>query len=225
MRKRAMRDLGTVLGVVVILAGVLGANMYMRLESLKEKAIKIREKMEAGIRKDGTELLEWDLLRETKGTMKKGATFSEGLKARDDHLVHIVGFMTPIDQFRNVERFMLLPMPIYCYFCESPPMRDVLLIQMRDGTKVKKMWNEPILVHGDVKLYAEAGEPFFYAIEDAGWGKADEGRLTEKIIEERHRKEMLQMGSQMMQGVGQGGQTQHIEDPNMPDAVLPPERD
>ena len=183
VRRRAKRDLLTLLGVVVILGGVVGANTYMRLDSLKEAARKVRMKFEQVKRNEGVELLEWDLLHETKGFMRTGPTFPEGLKELDGRLVNICGFMTPIDTFRNVTEYMLLPVPLTCYFCDSPPARDIIHIKLQKPTN---MVNEPILNGGRLHLY-EKGDLFFYTLADAKWNEAvKDEKLTKKTFTKDH---------------------------------------
>ena len=183
MRRRSKRDLLTLLGVVVVLGGVVAANTYMRLDSLKEAARKVRMKFEQVKRSEGVELLEWDLLHETKGFLRTGPTFPENLKELDGHLVNICGFMTPIDQFRNVTEYMLLPVPITCYFCDSPPARDIFHIKLQKPTN---MVNEPILNGGRLHLY-EKGDLFFYTLADAKWNEAVKDEiLTKKTFTEDH---------------------------------------
>jgi hypothetical protein len=197
LKRRAKRDLITLLGVAVIICGVLAANVYARLDSLREQAIKWRQEVEERWRKQDVGLLEWDELQETKGTFRSGATFTETMGELDGHLINIVGFMSPIDQFRNVTEFMLLPMPITCYFCDAPPMRHVLEVKLRAPNQ---MVNEPVLIGGRLRLHAEKGQPFFYTIEQAKWNEAVPfGELTEKVTPEEHRAH-LTMGFQELRG-------------------------
>jgi hypothetical protein len=82
---------------------------------------------------------------------------------------------------------MLLPVPIECYFCESPPMRDVVYVRMKEGTTADLV-NEPILINGVLRLHDAPKSDYFYVIEDAAWGKADESqRLTPKYVPQEHR--------------------------------------
>jgi hypothetical protein len=136
-------------------------------------------------------LIDWKVLQKTKGTIRSGARFHDALKPADGQLVNVIGFMTPIDQFRQVTHFMLLPMPIFCYFCEAPPMRDIILVELENGTTADLV-NEPVLIGGRLELQGKAGDPFFYAISNAKWNAAVEGmRLTPKQIEDRHKFELM----------------------------------
>lgn len=200
MRRRAIRDLGTIAGVLVILACVVGANIYMRLDTLTEKWVKLRIALEQQNREEGVELLDWELLRETEGTRRRGPTYAEELETEyGDNFFHIVGFMAPLDQFRGIERFMLLPMPIECYFCEAPPLRDIMFVETGEGKKIEKLYNEPILMHGKLVLNGAPGEPFFYSVERAGVGRSTpEQVLTEKEIAEIHKRELMMQVPKML---------------------------
>ncbi|MBN2308573.1 MAG: DUF3299 domain-containing protein [Candidatus Hydrogenedentes bacterium] len=191
MRRRAVRDLVTLLGVVLILAGVVAANVYMRLDSLKELARKARIQMEKQRKAEGVKLLEWETLRTTKGTFRSGPRFKPPMEGVDNHACNIVGFMAPIDQFRKVSHFMLLPMPITCYFCESPPLREVIEVQLREGVTAD-MVNEPVLIGGLMRLNRDKGAPFFYTLSEAKWGEAvTDEEFTEKQTPEEHREHLL----------------------------------
>ena len=183
MRKRYQRDLGTLLGVVVILAAVVLVNGYLRRDSLREMAIKMRAALEAKHRDEGVKLMDWDDMRKTKG--RREPTFPDVLKERDGRLVNLVGFMTPIDQFTQVSEFMLLPMPITCYFCERPPMRDIVEVQL--SSKVD-MVNEPVLIGGRFHLNQEERPLFFYTLAEAKFNEAvEEEEVTRQDIGEEHR--------------------------------------
>ena len=203
MRRRARRDLVTIIGVVVVLVIIAVANVLMRIDTLKDTMIKMRKAYEAERRKEGVALLDWELLRKTRGNSRTGARFHETLEPFNAQPVNIVGFMTPIDQFRDVQHFMLLPMPIYCYFCEAPPMRDILLIELEDGTTANLV-NEPVLIGGYFGLQGNKGDPFFYSITNAKWNAAVEGmELTPKEIGQEHRLEMMRRSGELLGGEGE----------------------
>jgi hypothetical protein len=200
LRRRARRDLVTILGVVVVLVSIAGANVYMRIDTLKDQMIKVRKTAEDLRRKEGVALMDWELLRKTKGSIRSGARFHDTLKPYDGQPINVVGFMTPIDEFRDVTHFMLLPMPIYCYFCEAPPMRDILLIELEPGATANLV-NEPVLIGGYLALQGNAGDPFFYSVTGAKWNAAVEGmQLTPKDIGQEHRLEMMQRGGELLSG-------------------------
>ncbi len=190
MRRRTIRDLGTIAGVLVILLALASANTYFGLEARRDKAIKFRKAIEAAKIAEGVELMNWDLFQATKGTIRKGATYVEELQKFDQLPVNIVGYMVPINQFRSVDNFMLLPMPLNCYFCEAPPMRDIIMIKMKPG-EVVDLAEEPVLIGGQLHLNEGPNQQFFYTIDYANLGPALEGEiLTRKRISEEHREHM-----------------------------------
>ncbi len=200
MKRRAKRDLLTLAGVVVILAGVVGANTYMRLEGLKEQYRAVRIALEEKYRGQGYYVINWDDMRETKGSRRSGAKFGEVLTEKDGRAVNLCGFMMPIDTFRNVTNFMLLPVPYTCYFCESPPMRDIVEVNLgKEGDLVE----EPIIVGGRLALHPEPGPVFFYTINEGRWNQAvKEEDLHQQQISEDHVTHHV-MGFQQIRDEGQ----------------------
>jgi len=190
VRRRTIRDLGTIGGVLVILLALVSANTYFGLEQRRDRAIKFRKAVEQAKIAEGVDLLDWELFMATKGTIRKGATYVDDLKKIDEMPVNIVGYMVPINQFRNVDNFMLLPMPLDCYFCESPPMRDIIMIKMKPG-EVVDLAEEPVLIGGQLHLNEGENQQFFYTIDYANLGPAlKEEILTRKNISDEHREHM-----------------------------------
>ena len=190
MRRRTIRDLGTIGGVLVILLVLVSANTYFGLEQRRDRAIKFRQAVEQAKIAEGVKLMDWELFQATKGTIRKGATYVDDLQNFDELPVNIVGYMVPINQFRNVDNFMLLPMPLDCYFCESPPMRDIILIKMKPG-EIVDLAEEPVLIGGQLHLNEGPNQQFFYTIDYATLGPALEGEiLSRKRISDEHREHM-----------------------------------
>lgn len=197
MRRRSKRDLITLLGLVVIVGGIVFANGYMRRAGLREHFENMRAAVEAKHRSEGVTLLEWKELLRVTGRRQTGATFPESLKALDGRLVNIVGFMSAIDQFRNVSEFMLLPVPLTCYFCDAPPMRDIIEVKLQEPAN---MINEPVLIGGRLRLHEGPRPLFFYTIENAKWNEAVyEDDATEKVIDQQHRLHLIE-GFQELRG-------------------------
>lgn len=186
MRKRTLRDLSTIFGVAVIIAGLVLLKSWSERGSYTKQRWAWREQVEKQRRNLGTELLSWDILRETKGTIYSGPKFHETLLALHGTVVNLVGFMVPLYEFRNAREFLVLPLPIECYFCGRPPMRDVVFVQMGGDQEVQVV-NEPVLISGILTLSEGAGAKFFYVIKEARWGAAEVGgKLTQKITSPEH---------------------------------------
>lgn len=190
MRKKLRRELITIGGVLIIVVGLVVANAELRRKGSKERWIGIRQDSEAERVEAGQQLLSWSDVCDTTGTYRSGPTFSNDLQVYRDKLVNLVGFMVPLEQFRQMTEFLLLPMPIQCYFCESPPMRDVVLVKMRPEEAVELVY-EPILVSGMLRLYEGEKVPFFYSIEEAGREPGEMGgTLTRKEVPMEHMMDM-----------------------------------
>ena len=222
MRRRAKRDLLTLLGVAIILTGVVAANTYMRLDTLKETYRKARAILEEKHRSQGVKLIDWTDMRQVKGSYRSGAKFPEDLAKLDGLGVNICGFMAPIDQFgNNVSEFMLLPTPITCYFCDAPPMRDVIEIKLRAPSN---MVNEPVLIGGQLELHEGEKQPFFYTIKNAKWNEAvEEQEFTPKTISADHMQHLITGFDKLRQGDTQGPLEAAQEVPTLnEDAIAPP---
>lgn len=178
MRRRARRDLITLLGVVIIVVLIVAVNTWTRLDTLKEHYRNMRIALEDKYRSDGFYVISWDAMRETKGTARSGAKFGTELMERDEKLNNICGFMMPIDQFRNVSEFMLLPVPLTCYFCDAPPMRDIVDVKL---SSAGKMVNEPIIVGGRLELHDQPGSNYFYTMKEARWNEAVKDEETTEL--------------------------------------------
>lgn len=188
MRRRVKRELAIIVGIVVVLGVLVFANAQVRREDLKERMIKVRQFAEETREVLGMELLKWDLLQKTTGVLRTGPTFHEKLLPYDQTVVTLIGFMVPIYEYRDVTEFLLLPMPLECYFCQRPPMRDVVLVQMREGKRAEVV-NEPIMVGGIFQLNQGPGTKFFYAIREADWTAGRAGAtLTRKMTPLEHQR-------------------------------------
>jgi hypothetical protein len=192
----------TIIGVIIVLTVIASVYVHMRphspIEAYPDQGITVRMAAEDKRAKEGMSLLDWKLLRKTNGTVRAGARFHDTLRPYNGQMVNVVGFMTPIDQFDDVAHFMLLPMPVYCYFCEAPPMRDILLVELEKGKKADLV-NEPVLIAGHLELRGKAGDPFFYSVVNAKWDAAVEGMaLTPKEILEPHKLELTDRSGELL---------------------------
>jgi len=204
VRRRVVREFGTIVGVVVILAAIVLANGYIRRGSLKDQMEKLRKVTEKKRENEGVDLLSWRVLRETTGTRRSGPKFDERLIEKRDTTVNLIGFMVPMYSFRAMTEFLLLPVPIECYFCEAPPMRDVMLVQMAEGDQVNLV-REPVLISGHLTLNEGPGTKFFYVIKDAKRGPAQKGgKFTRKSVPQEAIGHALQM-KELEEGKKNGG--------------------
>lgn len=191
MRRRAVRDLGTALGVVAVLGGVVIFNTQIGRVGLAQRYEEYREQLEGQRSDEGTEILRWDVLKKTKGGKGIAPSFVEELRSLEGAVVNLIGFMVPLYQTAEMTEFMILPLPIQCYFCENPPVREVMLVAMAEGEQADYV-EEPVLISGTLKLNDKKGAKFFYSLEEANWGAADKGgALHRKQMSMQHRMHAL----------------------------------
>lgn len=187
LRRRVKRDLTLVLGVIVILCTVLVLNYSTGLVKLTREFETLRQGLEESRASEGIELLSWKLMRNTRGSLRAGGEFDPALLEKDNTRVNLIGFMVPFEQFNNMTEYLLLPLPLECYFCRIPPARDVMFAKMREGATTK-LFNEPVLLSGVIKIHRDAGAKFFYSIEDiASVQPAKQGgKLNPKHLDIQH---------------------------------------
>lgn len=188
MRPRAKRDLSILFVVVVVLGAGAFVNYNMRRGDLAEKMVKWRQEVEEEREGRGLELLDWSLVQKTKGTYWSGPTFHDELLPKNGQRIDIVGFMVPLEEFRQVTTFLLLPMPLECYFCQRPPMRDIVLVTLDESERKVDIYNEPVVINGDLRLNEGPKQKYFYTLEHAKMGPGEiDGTLTKRHIPEEHR--------------------------------------
>jgi len=186
MRRRVKRDLVLVLGVVGILCTVMVLNYSTGVVQLAKKFEAMRSGLEEKRSAEGIQLLSWKLMRNTKGSLRAGGEFDPELLTKDNTRVNLIGFMVPFEQFNNMTEFLLLPLPLECYFCRIPPARDVMFASMRQG-ETTKLYAEPVLINGVIKIHREAGTKFFYSLEDVTLQPAEAGaKLKPKLLDIQH---------------------------------------
>jgi hypothetical protein len=201
VRRRLKRDFIVLAGIAAVLAAIVLYNYNLQRGELWEKFESMRMEAERSRERQGLELLDWKLVMKTKGSLRSGAIYEEELKAKDGQRIDLIGFMVPLNQFKDLTEFILLPVPIECYFCRMPPARDVVFVTMAPGKTVDFVFQEPVMINGVLRLKGEPGTKFFYVIEDAGYGpgKPDE-KLTPKHLAPEHMAPMHQQDVQLEQG-------------------------
>ncbi len=186
MRQRVKRELTAAVGVIIVLALVIFFNSNIQRGVLAQKKDKERQQWESERQNSGMEILKWHHMRATDGNLRKGATFTEELLALNNTQVNLIGFMVPENEFREMKEFMLLPLPIECYFCNRPPVHDVMAIHMEEGTTTM-LYEQPVLVNGVLRLHEGPNQQSFFSIEHAALESAEKGaRLQRRYIPPEH---------------------------------------
>ncbi len=201
MRRRAKRDLSIIVALVIILGAVTFVNYAYTRSDLVDRMDALRREIEHERLAEGLDVLRWNLLRTTQGAARSGPTFTEELLAKNDNQINIVGFMQPLNQFRDMDEFMILPLPIECYFCQIPPMRDVMLVQMKPGS-TSQLYQEPVLLNGTLQLHEGAGTKFFYSLLDAELGPGKAGtQLQQRYMDPEHMIPNHETTRELVEGV------------------------
>ena len=151
LRRRVKRDLTMVAGVVIILIVIVVVNYGSNVAKLASKFEAIRKAVEEKQSSHGVDFLSWKLMRATTGSLRSGGQFVPDLVAKDGQQVNIIGFMVPFEQFNHMTEFLVLPLPIQCYFCQIPPARDVMFVKMKEGTDTK-LYDNVMLLSGTLRL-------------------------------------------------------------------------
>ena len=186
MKRRTRRDITILMSVIALVGGLAFANTQFRRGNLAEQYERLREGLEAGRLGEGYNIIPWKTVRTTTGSLRKGGSYSDDLRAYDGEPVHIIGFMVPQETFIDVSDFMLLPIPIECYFCSMPPSRDVLYVQLQEG-ETAQIYTEPVLILGTFTLNEGPEQSYFYSLDDATIESAEDGgELTRRRMKLQH---------------------------------------
>ncbi|MCC6144483.1 MAG: DUF3299 domain-containing protein [Candidatus Hydrogenedentes bacterium] len=201
MRKRAKRELGVIVGILALLAAGVSANYVFGLSGKVEFYTTLRQEAETTRQEQGLDLLSWETVTETGGNRFSGPQFEDAFLARDGQTVNILGFMTPINRYRDMTEFILLPLPIECYFCQTPPMNHVVWVKMKEGEKTN-LFKEPVLINGTLKLAGVWDEAkYFYSIQNATLGAGElGGKLTVTAPGAEHMVPQHQQNQELLRG-------------------------
>lgn len=201
MRQRTKRDLIAAIGVAVVLAAVFLVNDTFDRQLLAQQKDKERRKWETEREKSGMEILRWSHMRATEGSLRSGPVFTEELKQWDNKQVNVIGFMVPENEFRDIKEFMLLPLPIECYFCKRPPMHDVMHVVMEEGSTTN-LWEQPVLINGVLRLHPGPNDKYFYSIDQAALAPAEAGAtLQRRYIDPEHMLPQHEQQEELQEGI------------------------
>jgi hypothetical protein len=89
--------------------------------------------------------------------------FSEPLAGLNGGAVRLVGYMTPLDDYGLVDVFLLVPHPVGCFFCQSPPPSGIVLVET--GERRVRLQVDPVEVTGRFHLNRDDPNDFLYRCE------------------------------------------------------------
>lgn len=124
------------------------------------------------INADGVNELPWAVLGATTLDAEFKPTFVKYLKELDDKQIVLAGFIQPLREDSDLTSFMLIEYPVGCWYCETPEMTGIVLVEMAPGEKVSYSRNL-VKITGKLKLNATDPESFLFSIGKAKVAPAD----------------------------------------------------
>jgi len=118
--------------------------------------------------------LSWEFLQDSTGGYEEERSFPEELTTFDAKAVSLVGFMAPLDDYADVNTFVLLPFPTCCYYCAAPEPNEVLYVELAGDSRTDLDQYDPVEIRGNLALWHDPEEEFLFGILDATVRKAVE---------------------------------------------------
>lgn len=123
----------------------------------------------------GDDVIDFNDLRATRLGRRPPPIFNDDLKSRDTQRVRISGFMVPYDSLTDMRSFMLLPVPMGCFFCTPPSPKEVVMVKL-DSKQVVPFVDEAIEVSGRLELWKpdspdQLHKQFLFVLHDATFKK------------------------------------------------------
>jgi hypothetical protein len=114
----------------------------------------------------GRTILNWDLLASTRFDDRSMPHFTPKLAGIDGKSVTLTGYMAPLDDVGAIRNFMLLEIPVGCFYCLVPDPAGIVLVELKTGSATNLRF-EPVKVSGRLRLNADDPEDFLYILSDA----------------------------------------------------------
>jgi Tfp pilus assembly protein PilF len=124
------------------------------------------------INADGVNELPWAVLGATTLDNDFKPTFVKYLKELDGKQIVLAGFIQPLREDSELTSFMLIEYPVGCWYCETPEMTGIVLVEMAPGEKVTFSRNL-VKIIGKLKLNGTDPESFLFSISKAKVAPAD----------------------------------------------------
>ncbi len=124
----------------------------------------IDESLLPKIKDKGCNDLPWEILSFSHMNKSGGIIFHPYVDKLEGKKVQITGYMQPINDESEFNRFLLIEYPIGCWFCETPETNLIVYVESNMGKKIvfqKKVKK----ITGILKLNHHDPEDFYYTIE------------------------------------------------------------
>lgn len=118
------------------------------------------------IRANAVNPLPWSIVAETSVDRAFKPTFAKHLQQLDDKQITMSGYMQPFGEDLEVNSFMFIEYPVGCWFCETPDINNIMLVELPSG-KTTDLTRGRIKITGKLKLNASDPENFLYTVSQA----------------------------------------------------------
>src|SRR5262249_36047131 len=112
---------------------------------------------------EGLNALPWSVLAETTVDRKFNVGFARYARDLEGKTVTLTGYMQPLGDDVEANAFMLIEYPVGCWYCETPEITNIVLVEMPSG-KSKRITRGPVKVEGKLSLNGTDPENFLYTI-------------------------------------------------------------
>jgi Tfp pilus assembly protein PilF len=144
----------------------------LRPRSKRPLVTKLDESTLPPINIHGVTPLPWGVLSETTVGRPFKPVFPHYLKELEGHEISLSGFIQPLGEDLELERFMLIENPVGCWYCEMPELSGIVVVELPAG-KSATYTRALVKITGMLTLNAKDPEKFLYTVEKAKVTGAD----------------------------------------------------
>jgi len=111
----------------------------------------------------GVNALPWSLVTDTAVDAQLRPTFPKRLTELDGLDVTLTGYMQPLGDDVECASFLLIEFPVGCWFCETPGLNGLVLVDLPDG-RSQTFTRDALQVTGRFKLNKTDPESFLFQV-------------------------------------------------------------
>ncbi len=124
------------------------------------------------IKADAVNVLPWSVVTQTTVDRQYKPTFPTYLRELEGKQVRLKGFMQPLGDDLDQAVFLLIEYPVGCWYCESPDVTAIVLVEMPTG-KSRMFSRESLTITGRLKLNTKDPEDFLFKVTGASVENAE----------------------------------------------------
>jgi tetratricopeptide (TPR) repeat protein len=114
----------------------------------------------------GVNAIPWSVVTETVLDRKYHPTFAKYLQDLDGKQVQLNGYMQPLGEDEEVNKFLFVEYPIGCWYCEMPEITGIVLVELPKD-KTRGYTRGAVRVTGKLILNSTDPENYLYRLRDA----------------------------------------------------------